>query len=213
MWSFIGLGPYYRQNIRQTRRDVLRERAGRGRVMHVVLGSPVATTTPWIEVALDPRSLYVLGFRTFKTATWWAFEPEGNLPQLEGETRRIRSGPSNYNNLGLNLLDGCVIEPWQFLADLRDFQGRLDEHGRMLGVLLLFVVSEAIRFDTIHELCYRWINQPEQYFRAPDFYYRNPTAMSGHAIAFTPAVKACVRSWRTQTNHRSADVMVPWIAG
>lgn len=211
MFGFIGLGPYYRTNIRETRRAVERERRGASRTMTILLGSYVNTASPWIEVALDPRSLYVLGFREHGAAAWWAFEPEANLPRIAGPTRPILSGPSNYNNLDLNGLGGCATEPWQFLADLRDFQGRLDKPGRALAILLLFVTAEAIRFDTIHELCYRWINQPEQYFQDPDFFYRNPLAMGKHAIAFSPETKACVRSWRNQTEAGSPNVMVPWV--
>jgi hypothetical protein len=212
MYAVISLSPYYRQSTRQTRREVLRHRAVRDRTLSVVLSAAGPEAVPFLEVAMDPHSLYVVGFRAFGGPFWWEFEPEGNLPALAGPTRRIIGGPSNYTNLGLAQLDQHVIEPWRFMAEMRDFNGRLDDRGKANAILLCFLVAEALRFDTIQQLCYEWINQTERYFQAPDFHHRNPGGMTQHRIVFSAEAKATVRSWRTQTADQSPDVMVPWIA-
>jgi hypothetical protein len=212
MYAVISLSPWYRQSTRQTRRAVQRWRGVRDRPISVVLSAAGPESVPFLEVAMDPRSLYVLGFRAFGHPTWWEFEPEGEQPPLPGATRRIIGGSSNYTNLGLAGLDRHVIEPWRFMAEMRDFAGKLDERGKANAILLCFLAAESLRFDSIQQLCYEWINQTERYFQAPDFHQRNPGGMTNHAIVFTPAAKATVRSWRTLTAAGDADVQVPWIA-
>lgn len=213
IYTAVSLGPYYRQSTRQARREVMRHRGEQSRTISCVVSSGIGNfALPFLEIAMDPRSLYVIGFRAWGAPFWWEFEPEGRLPSVPGDARRILGGSSNYNNLGLTLLSGHTIEPWRFVAEIRDFDGKLSTPNKPNMILLCFLVAEALRFDSIQDLCFNWINQPAQYFQAPSHYHRDPTAMQNHRIAFSDQTKQTVRSWRTLTAAGSPDVQVPWIA-
>ena len=214
MFASISLGPYYNRNITETRRTVLEARARGTRILHVILSAQVSVSNPWIEIGLDPHSLYVLGFRPFGSSAWWEFEPEANLPALPEPTRRIIGGTSNYKNLALDELRSIALAPVRFLEMLRDFGGRLDEQGRASAILLLLVVPEALRFNSIQSLCYRWIVRPDLYFQAPDFYYarrHTPGIMDESEIVLDDGVKTTLREWRKRTEEGSVDVQVPWV--
>lgn len=206
--SYIQLGPYYNHNITLTRRIVARQR-GRGAVT-IYVGAPISA--PILEVAIDGHSLYLLGFRRQGDACWWEFESEGNLPALS-PSRPIVGGPASYQNLGLTADTEVVMQPWRLLTELSGFDGRIGNTAkeRKLLLLLIFLVAEALRFDSVKAACYEYITNPTGYFSAPDHYHRRPADLSGHRFVFTERLVDTVQNWRTLTKARNPDIALPWI--
>jgi hypothetical protein len=209
MATFIQLGPYYNRNISDARRYLAAHR-GRGAVS-VFMQAPI--TSSLLEFAIDGHSLRLLGFRRSGDPRWWEFEPDdAKLPRLT-PSRRIAGGAATYTNLGLAAGTDVVLRPWLLLQELANFDGRLgDETRKRKLLLLIFLVSEALRFDSVKAACYAYITNAATYFAAPDHFYRNPADMDGHRFVFTPDLVRTVRSWRTQTEAGRGDVILPWLA-
>lgn len=206
--SFIQLGPYYNHNITITRR-IVAGRRGRGAVT-IYVTAPISA--PVLEVAIDGRSLYVLGFRRQgDDPRWWEFEPDGTLPTLS-PSRSIVGGPASYQNLDLTAGAEVVMQPWRLLTELWRFDGKIGDAAKKRKLLLLiFLVAEALRFDSVKGACYKYVTNPTGYFNAPDHYYRNPADLSGHRFVFTERLVDTVQNWRTLTKARNPDIALPWI--
>lgn len=227
MSALVTLSQTYHHSITQARR-VLAANRTRGGYERIFLSAPI--TAPLIEVAVDRKSLYVLGFREVAEhrgagkGPWWEFEPDGTLPRLEAPSRIIRSGPASYSNLGLEAGTEVVLEPWHLLNNLAAFDGVMGDAARKRQLLLLiFLVAEALRFDSVKAACHRYAANNEAWFELSDFYRANPTHplrpyrlteghLSGHRFAFTDALVETVKNWRTRTEAGSYDVALPWIA-
>lgn len=210
MSGLIQLGPYYNRNVRMTREAVLAKRNAGARTMVVYLTAPI--TAPVIEVAIDTASLYVLGLRKLNAPVWWAFEPDGKLPPVPGPSRPIAlGGPASYDNLGLHAGAKHTIAPWKLLNDLSVFDGgSLDPVGRKNLLLVVFLISEAMRFGAVQALCYRYVDNAERYFQAPDHYYANPGDLTDHSIVYSSEIVDKVKSWRQLSERHDFDVLLPW---
>lgn len=212
MDALLSLGPYYNRNVRHMR-DALRRLRERG-AETMVIGLTAPITCPIVEVMLETHALYVLGFRDRTAPFWWEFAPDGDLPPIPGPKRRVKGPTANYANLGLRELTSHKIAPWRLLNELSCFDGRLGERRKCANVItMIFLASEAIRFQSIHAVCYRYISNAERYFQAPDEYYRNPEALDDHTMEFSEATKRIVRNWRTASELGSPDIMIPWPGG
>lgn len=221
MDALISLGPYYNRNIGQVRQAVRQSRAAGLATMTIYVTAPI--TAPMIEVAVDPRAVWVLGFRALHAPHWWEFPRTGDLPPVPGPARPIAGPPASYVLLGLGAFarekGTLVIEPWRLLAALANFDGRLDtDEKRKIIILLIFLVSEAVRFDSMQGLCYRYIAHAERYFSAPDFYYQNRADLTHHTFDFNWSVRRdgrvmtvqeIVDSWRRSSEEGSRDVVLP----
>jgi hypothetical protein len=153
----------------------------------------------------------VLGFRRQGEQKWWEFEPDANLPRL-APFERISAGPASYFNLGLQAGTEVVMQPWRLLMELAAFDGLMgDETKKRKLLLLIFLVSEALRFDSVKAACYAYVSNAATYFGAPDYYYRNPADMAGHRFVFTEQLVRTVQNWRSRTAE-SSDIALPWMA-
>jgi hypothetical protein len=205
--SLIQLGPYYGRNITQVRRAIGKDRSSGVATLYIT--APV--TAPVIEVAIDRRSLYVLGFRRLGQPKWWAFEADGNLPRLD-PADRIQSGPASYSNLELVSDTYVVLQPWQLLNQLATFDGRMGDAVKKRKLLLLvFLVAEALRFDCVKSAGTKYASNAGIYFSEPNHYYRNPEDLAGHRFDFTPSLVETVQNWRMRSIAGGYDVGLPWI--
>ena len=221
MDALISLGPYYNRTIGQTRDAVRRSREAGLTTMKIYLTAPIVA--PIIEVAVTPGRVWVLGFKVLNAPTWWEFKRTGDLPPVPGPASPVQGPAASYELLGLGEFAKAtppvhVIEPWRLLQALATFNGKIGTNAKRKNiVLLLFLVSEAVRFDSMQGLCYRYVSHAEQYFRAPDFYYRNKSALTAHTFDFTwtvrrdgreMAVGEIVDSWRRSAEAGSRDVVL-----
>jgi hypothetical protein len=202
----LQLGPYYGRNITDSRRFLGTRREG---VVTVYVTAPI--TAPLLEVAIDGHTLYVLGFRRQGERSWWEFEPDSDQPRLD-PFRRIAGGPATYFNLGLAAGTEVVLPPWLLLTELAGFNGLMGDAAKKRKLLLLtFLVSEALRFDSVKAACYAYISNSVTYFGAPEHYYRNPADLGGHRFTFTEPLMQTVQNWRTRTTAANPDIGLPWI--
>ena len=207
MATWILLGPSYGRNITEARRAIGAQRV-RG-VTTVSLVAPI--TSPILEVAIDGHSLYVLGFRRHGEQRWWEFEPDGDQPRLE-PSARIISGPATYSNLGLAAGTDVVMQPWLLLQELGNFDGLMgDAAKRRKLLLLIFLVSEALRFDSVKAACYAYVSNAATYFGAPDHYHHHIEDLGGHRFEFTEQLVDTVRNWSTRSVARNHDIGLPWL--
>lgn len=205
--TFIQLGPYYGRNITDARRYMATRRT-RGTVT-VYVAAPI--TSPILEVAIDGRSLYVLGLRPQGLQRWWEFEPESDQPRLE-PAALIAGGPATYSNLGLTAGTEVVMEPWGLLREFATFNGLMGDAAKKRKLLLLiFLVSEALRFESVKAACYAYVSHAVTYFGAPDHYYRNPADLAGHRFVFTEKLVHTVKNWSKQSVHGGPDIALPWL--
>ncbi len=208
MSALLQLGPWYGRNVTDARRTI----GGRRERVPITIYLTAPITSPILEVAIDGFSLWVLGFRRQGEDKWWEFEPDDpKLPRL-APFRRISSGPATYSNLGLTAGTKVEMQPWRLLMELAAFDGLMgDEPKKRKLLLLIFLVSEALRFDSVKAACYAYLSNAATYFGAPDHYYRRPEDLSGHRFEFTGQLVHTVRNWADQTAARSHDVGLPWL--
>ncbi len=222
MDALISLGPYYNRNIGQVRDAVRQSRAAELSTMTIYVTAPI--TAPVLEIAVEPHAVWVLGFRALNAAEWWEFPRTGDLPPVPGPSRTITGPPASYELLGLNRFaeknPGLhIIEPWRLLQELASFNGRVDtDEKRRNIILLIFLVSEAVRFDSMQGFCYRYVSHAERYFADPDFFYRNQAQLTHHTFDFNwsvmrdgrlMTVREIVDSWRRSSEAGSRDVVLP----
>ena len=150
----VQLSPYfYASTLAKLRRDILADRSGWA---VVELATPV--TSPVIEVALDRRTAYVLGFRLAGRAQWWAFQDRDKpLPRLPGGPCRWSGLSGSYAELGLPA--SINMRPDKLLNLLAAYDGRPDPQFCRAVVLLLFLVAEALRFDSVLMECVAYFSQ------------------------------------------------------
>lgn len=104
------------------------------------------------------------------------------------------------------------MQPWRLLNELCEFNGLMGDDAKKRKLLpLIFLVSEALRFDSVKGACYHFVSNATTYFGAPEYYYANPAKMAGHRFVFTEALVNAVQSWRTRTEARHPDLGLPWI--
>jgi hypothetical protein len=154
---------FYASTLARLRREVEGNRSG---IIVFEVAAPI--NAPVIHVAMDRRSGYVLGFRTTQARHWWAFKEENKpLPTLPGLPSQSVGLNGNYSQLGLP--PAINMRPEKLLAGLAGLTGGPDPEFCRGIVLLLFLVAEAMRFESLLFECQR-------YFAAgtPDGYTIHP---------------------------------------
>ena len=146
--------------------------------------------SPKLHVAIDRHSLYLLGWKPISSDQWWAFEENGQLPKLPaGGVRRI-NGKMDYEFPGLRELDNYNIPPTRLLADLSVFDGKLgDWQKKANAIMLIFLLSEALRFDSVMLACVNWLT-------------------GTWTMKFTDEIKARVKDWAHSTERKDRDVLL-----
>jgi hypothetical protein len=154
----------------------------------VEISAPI--DAPRLLVALDRRSLYLLGLKAEAAENWWAFEENGALPRLPGGGSRRINGRSDYTFLGLNKIE---TTPVKLLSDLCVFDGRLgDQAARDRIALLIFLTAEALRFDSIMLAGMRFL--------------------AGGRIDLGDYADT-LKNWKNATARSARDVLVPHLPG
>lgn len=165
---------FYASTIAKLRAHVAGNRNG---IAVVEVAAPI--NAPLIHVAMDRETTYILGFRTTQAQHWWAFkEKDKPLPTLPGLPSRSMGLTGSYTELGLP--PSINMRPEQLLARLAGFSGAPDPDFCQGIVLLLFLVAEAMRFESL-------LFEGQRYFGhgTPDFATIHPAA---HA--------ATVQNWK-----------------
>jgi hypothetical protein len=116
-----------------------------------------------------------------------------------------------------------VLEPWHLLTQLAAFGGTMgDAASRRKLLLLIFLVSEALRFDSVKAACHRYAAHNDAWFELKEFYARNPfhpsrphrlgeQHLAGHRFVFTAELVETVKNWRTATRVGGYDIALPWL--
>jgi hypothetical protein len=149
----------------------------------VVLELSAPISAPTIELAIDRRSLYVLGWRERGKQVWSRFKVEtGTPPALPGGRHRDVGTTGNYMNLPAP--DRYRRGAMALLASLARPAGEYDPADVKLMLLL---APEALRFDSAMLEGMRWLTSEAVEFKAirPELY------------------------WEDKTRARSRDVLLP----
>jgi hypothetical protein len=182
---WVQLGDLYSRSIKEQRRRLESNRSGT-EVFEV--SAPI--NSPKLLVAIDRRSLYVLGWKAATSADWWAFEEKGRLPGLPGGSVKRINGKFDYEFLGLNGLNSYDIAPANLITALCSFDGKLGDWQKKANVImLLFLLSEALRFDSVFVACVGYLTQH-------------------WSMRFTPEIKAKVKDWAHSTERGDKDVLL-----
>ena len=166
---------FYASTLAKLRRHVGGNRSG---IVDFEIAAPI--NAPVIHVAMDRQTTYILGFRTTQARHWWAFKEEDKpLPTLPGLPSRSMGLNGSYTQLGLPT--SINMRPEQLLSRLAGFTGTPDGDFCRAIVLLLFLVAEAMRFESL-------LFEGQRYFgvKSPDFATIHPAAHAG-----------TVRDWKT----------------
>ena len=142
---------FYGSTLKRVRDDLAANRTG---IAVVEVATPI--NAPVLEVALDRRSVYLLGFRARGAREWWGFVADGCPPALPGGAVRAIRGRSTYPWLGLP--ERINITPVRLLSGLAGFGGTVDSESARRLVLLLFLLPEALRFDNVLMECSRYLS-------------------------------------------------------
>jgi len=190
-----GFAPYvqlsfylYPWCIKELRRRLSWERNRTG--VHVVrLGVPIEA--PPIDLALDGRSLYLYGVRAVPGGPWWCFRDlRPRPPDPPGAPARWEiPSDGSYTDLGLpTTIDHA---PLDILRGMAGFDGRLNPARARDLVALMFLVPEALRFESLLDEGMRYL----------------------HSFRLHPAAhKATVTNWRVRTEGADRqDVALPWL--
>jgi hypothetical protein len=141
---------FYASTLARLRNEVERNRSG---IMVFEVAAPI--NAPVIHVAMDRRSGYVLGFRTTQARHWWAFKEDNKpLPTLPGLPSKSIGLNGNYSQLGLP--PSINMRPEALLSRLAGFTGGADPEFCRGIVLLVFLVAEAMRFESLLFECQRY---------------------------------------------------------
>ncbi len=178
---------FYASTLAKLRNDVLANRAG-----WAVFEIAAPINAPVVQIAMDRRSTYVHGFRRAGATEWWAFQEPGRpLPALPGGARPMGLTGS-YTELGLPA--AINLRPERLLSLLAYYPGRPDPEFCQGIVLLLFLVAEALRFDSVLMECVRY------------FGLGTSSAYTIHPAEF----RAVVNNWAAAAPG-SRDVLVPYL--
>jgi hypothetical protein len=182
---WVQLGDLYSWSIKEQRRRLQSNRAG---IEVFEVSAPI--NGPKLHVAIDRRSLYLLGWKADTSAEWWAFEEKGRLPKLPGGAAKRINGKFDYEFLGLGDLDSYNIPPTKLIAALCSFDGKLGDWQKKANVImLLFLLPEALRFDPLFVACVGYLTQ-------------------NWTMRFTPEIKAKVKDWAHSTERGDKGVLL-----
>ncbi|MES2713222.1 MAG: ribosome-inactivating family protein [Pseudomonadota bacterium] len=141
---------FYASTLAKIRREVEGNRSG---IIVFEVAAPI--NAPVIHIAMDRRSGYLLGFRTTEARHWWAFKEEDKpVPTLPGLPSQPMGLTGSYTEL--DLPPSINMRPEALLSRLASFSGRGDVDFYRAIVLLLFLVAEAMRFESLLFECQRY---------------------------------------------------------
>jgi hypothetical protein len=182
---WIQLGDLYSWSIKEQRRRLSSNRTG---IEVFEVSAPI--DGPKLHVALDRHSLYLLGWKSISSSQWWAFEEDGKLPKLPGGSVQRINGKMDYEFLELRNLASYNISPVKLLTDLSVFDGKLgDWQKKANAIMLIFLLSEALRFDSVVVACVKWLTDT-------------------WTLKFTDEIKARVKDWAKSTGRGDRDVLL-----
>jgi len=139
----VQLSPYfYDWSLKRLRSDLEGNRKG---LAIVEVAAPI--NAPTLQVVLDRRTLYVLAFRAAADPMWWGFLEDGCPKSLPGGSVGRINGRSHYSWLGLP--ERISMLPVHLLTHLAGAKGRVSSETAQCIVLLLFLIPEALRFDSV----------------------------------------------------------------
>lgn len=134
---------FYASTLAKLRRHVGGNRSG---IVDFEIAAPI--NAPVIHVAMDRQTTYILGFRSVDARHWWAFKEENKpLPALPGLPSRSMGLTGSYTELGFPT--SINLPPEQLLSRLAGFSGTPDGDFCRAILLLLFLVAEAMRFESL----------------------------------------------------------------
>ncbi len=143
---------FYASTLAKLRHDIDGNRTG---LAMIEVGAPI--NAPLVQVAMDRRSTWVLGFRAASGGNWWAFQEEGKpLPALPGAPVRPMGLTGSYTELVLP--SSINMRPEEVLNKLASYEGAPAPRFCQAIVLLLFLVAEALRFDSVLLECARYFS-------------------------------------------------------
>jgi hypothetical protein len=182
---WVQLGDLYSWSIKEQRRRLESTRTG---IEVFEVSAPI--NSPKLHVAIDRRSLYVLGWKADTSAEWWAFEEKGQLPKLPGGSVKRINGKFDYEFLGLAELASYNIQPTKLITALCSFDGKLGDREKKANVImLLFLLSEALRFDSVFVACVGYLTQ-------------------NWSMQFTAEIKAQVKDWAHSSEQGKTNVLL-----
>jgi hypothetical protein len=181
-------------------------------LVFVRLSAPI--TSDVIEVAIESGSLYLIGVRS-EAGKWFEFVPDtpaGSVasarPRLPDSSWIMAGGLralSTYRALRLGWVireapgaAGYIVytgHPNTLLRFFRTWDGQITgHHVRLCLCVLIFVVSEALRFRSIENTCARWIRPVGS--TTPD-----PTG-----LMITEAMLDTVQNWHDRASRGDPDI-------
>lgn len=155
----------------------------------VVIRLTAPIQAPPIDLALDAASLYLFGVRAPPDGPWYCFRDYPRPADPPGApVRAVIPGEGSYRELGLpETIDRTPID---ILNGIRSFDGRLSPDRARDLVALMFLVPEALRFDSILDEGMRYLH---------------------HFRLHCAAHKDRVTNWATGTAGHHPDIILPHI--
>lgn len=154
--SWVQLSPYlYPFCLRELRYRIGLARDG---VEVIEVWAPI--NAPRIAVAIDRRSLYLFGLRALPDGPWYCFRDYARPADPPGAPVVEIDEELNYARLLGAAPSAIAMTPVQLLTLASDF-GRARASPRQLQALaaLMFLVPEALRFDSVMLAAMRYFDQ------------------------------------------------------
>ena len=156
-----GFAPYiqlsfylYPWGIKELRRRLSWDR-NRSGVLVIRLGVPIEV--PPLDLALDAKTLYLFGVRAPPAGPWWCFRDYPRPADPPGAPVRAEiPGEGSYQELGLPAtIDHAPID---ILRGMQGFDGGLNPDRARDLVALMFLVPEALRFESLLDEGMRYLH-------------------------------------------------------
>ncbi len=154
--SWVQLSPYlYPFCMREMRYRIGLQRQG---VEVIEVWAPI--NAPRVAIAIDRRSLYLFGLRALPEGPWYCFRDYARPADPPGAPVIEIDEELNYSRLLGAAPSAIAMTPVQLLTLASDF-GRARVSPRQLQALaaLMFLVPEALRFDSIMLAAMRFFDQ------------------------------------------------------
>lgn len=186
--SWVQLSPYlYPFCLREMRYRIGLQRQG---VEVIEVWAPI--NAPRIAVAIDRRSLYLFGIRALPGGAWYCFRDYARPADPPGAPVIEIDEELNYSRLLGAAPSAIAMTPPQLLGLASDFgRGRASPRQLQAIAALMFLVPEALRFDSIMLAGMRYFDQ-----------------------GFLPVgeLLETVQNWAGASAVEHADVLVPHLA-
>ncbi|MBW6399652.1 ribosome-inactivating family protein [Roseomonas sp. HJA6] len=154
--SWVQLSPYlYPFCMREMRYRIGLQRQG---VEVIEVWAPI--NAPRVAIAIDRRSLYLFGLRALPEGPWYCFRDYARPADPPGAPVIEIDEELNYSRLLGAAPSAIAMTPVQLLTLASDF-GRTRASPRQLQALaaLMFLVPEALRFDSVMLAAMRFFDQ------------------------------------------------------